>query len=164
VTIQRFNIDFVTRNFGTCDLRYYIEIIKSASTPELRDLRAQVVAHSRARQPQQAFSNTPDLTTHGALLKAIGHTVLRRSPVRYKLWLAFMPLRQWLAHTLSGLTLKSDDTFGAIYTQPERRKTVLHMPHSELGRLLLEFGLRNWKFLVTTVIAVMAAAVTWLKV
>jgi hypothetical protein len=160
--MQKFDIDFVTSHFGSCNLRHYIDIIKSANSTDLRELRAQIISHSRIQRQQQAFSNTPGLSSHEALVKAINHTLLLRSPVRHMLWSSAMPVRQWLVRTFSGLNLKKDDSFGAIYTQPDHRKTVFHMPHSAIGNSLVDFYLRNWQFLVKVTVAIAAILVTWL--
>jgi hypothetical protein len=162
VTIQNFDIDFVTSHFSTCDLGHYIRVIKGASTPELRDLRAQIIVHKRTHRSQIAFSNTPSLTAHDALLKAIDNTLLVRSPTRYKLWSFAMPVRQWLVRTFSGLILKKDENFGAIYTKPNHRESVLHMQHPEIRKMLDRFLMSKWEFLVTSLIAIAAIIVTWL--
>jgi len=160
---KKFDIDFVTSHFGTCDLGHYIRVIQSTSTSELRELRAKIISHERSHHTQLAFSNTPGLTTHGALLKAINYTILKRSRLRHRVWLIFLSPRQWLARILSGMTLKKDPNFGAIYTRLNHRKSVLHMSLDETGRALLTFAAAHWKFLITTVIAIAAIVVEWLR-
>ncbi len=158
-----FDIQFVTTSFGSCNLGHYLGLLGNASSEELRDFRRQVKSHEKRSKSSHAFANTPWLTTHGAILAAINYELLKRSPLRHKIWSLVLPARQFLVAKLSGVELERNEHFGAIYTSPKYRRSVWHMPHGEIATRCWRFVLDHRKAIVGSILSVITALIIkWL--
>ena len=160
--LDSFPVAFVTSSFGVCNLKHYLDQIRGMSRRELAALRSEIINHARTVKPQQAFSNTPGLTTHQALLKAIAHERLRRLAF-LGFWRVILPLRQFVVARFSGIDLENNEYFGAIYVHRNSPKTVLHLNHRDLASYIGGFLVRNWFSVATLVVAIAAIVVTWFK-
>jgi hypothetical protein len=147
-----FDIDFVTSHFSTCDLIYYLDLIRSMSNDELRALRAKTLEHQRSSRSQQAFADVENMSTHQAITKAINHELLRRS-FAFRIAVALFPVRKFIVETFSGLALRLDDRFGVIYSKPKFRRTIWHLHHN----VLLSGA---WRFIVRNERTIFAATLT----
>lgn len=154
-----FDIEFVTKSFSTCRLRHYLELLVNASTQDLRQFRKKVQAHAKQSHTSLAFSNTPWLTCHEAIVAAIDQQLLRRSPLRFKLWSLVLPARKFLVAKFSGMDLETHEFFGAVYSTPRHRRSVWHMPHKEIAAVLGRFIAEHQSALVAAVLSVIVAAI-----
>ena len=160
---ELFDIQFVTMSFGTCNLGHYLGLIASASSKELCNFRRQVKSHEKKSNPSGAFANTPWLTAHGAIVAAINYELLKRSPMRHKIWSFILPIRQFLVAKFSGMKLERNEHFGAIYTWPTYRRSVWHMSHREIAIQCWRFIVHHQKAIVASVLTVITALVIrWL--
>lgn len=164
---EMFDVEFVAKNFGVCNLGHYLTLITVASSIDLRAFRRIVRQHAKASRPQQAFPNAPWLTTHGAIIAAIDYELLRRSRWRHTVWSLVLPLRQFLVAKFSGMKLERNERFGSIYTTLPHRKTFLHMSHREIGNACERFVIEHQKAIVTSILSIItaiigAAVIKWL--
>lgn len=159
---EPFPVAFVTSAFDACNLKHYLDQIRGMSTEELARLRSEIKTHARAVEPQQAFANMPGLSTHNALLKAIAHERLRRS-VLIGLWHRILPIRQFVVAKFSGVDLKNNEYFGALYIPRNNPSTLFHLSHRDLVEYIGKFLYRNWFAVGSLLVAVAAVIVAWLK-
>lgn len=158
-----FDIDFVTKSFGTTNLGHYLYIISKASALELHQFRCAVKSHQKQSQASQAFADTPWLTTHGAIIAAIDHELLKRSPLRFRVWSIIFSIRRFLVSAFSGMDLQRNEHFGALYATHKYRKTVWHMSHREVGKICWRFVIEHQKAIVASILSIVAALVIkWL--
>lgn len=158
-----FDIDFVIKNFGGTNLGYFLDRLKKATPLELRHFRRSVRQHQKHSKSSKAFSNTPWLTAHGAIIAAIDHEVLKRSPIRFRVWSAIFPVRKFLVSKFSGMDLERNERLGALYTTREYRKSAWHLTHRELMRMAWQFIVEHRKAIVGAIFTVIAAFVLkWL--
>lgn len=153
-----FDLDFVIAHFDTCNLGHYLEIIRRASKAELRQFRSQVKQHQKTHKSGLAYSNTPFLTTHGAIISAINHELLKRS-LWFKVWFLVIPIRQLYASKFRGLELQRHENFGVIYTKPQHQKSILHTSFPEMISAVWKFIVRNETVIVTGAIGIVSAIV-----
>jgi hypothetical protein len=160
---ELFDIQFVTTHFSTCNLSYYLELLEEAPIQDLSQFRKQVQVCAKQSQTSQAYSNTPWLTCHGAIIAAIDQQILKRSPIQFKFWCLILPVRKFLVARFSGMELETPEFFGAIYSTPKHRRSVWHMPHRELATVLRRFVGEYQKAIVTAVLSIITAVVVkWL--
>jgi hypothetical protein len=152
--IKNFNIDFVVSNFQGIKLKYYLDLLREASNSDLRNLRRKVKKHKRHNRQQQALRDVKRFSTHDAIISAINHELLKRS-FCYPLFKILLRLRAPIVKVFTGLELKEHEYFGSLYTQPKYlRHYYLHMSHTEFLPIFGRFIKRNWKYIITTVLAI----------
>lgn len=159
-----FDIDFVTSHFSTCNLIYYLDLIRAMSNDELRALRVRVREHQSNARSQRAFADVEQMSTHQAIIKAINHELLRRSSA-FRVASVLFPVRKFTVEAFSGLELRFDDRFGVLYSRPKLRKSLWHLPHNVLLSTIWQFIVRNEKAFVAAILggigALIAKYVMW---
>lgn len=125
-----FDIDFVTKAFGTCAPGRYLEKFKNAPQEELYKFKKKVIIHRKNNKQQQAYSNVKNYSTHKALISAINYELLKRSKKRYYIYKKLFPLRRYILKILKGIDLKENDLLGDLHTIPKKYNT--NFLHSEI--------------------------------
>jgi hypothetical protein len=162
--IKNFDIDFVVSNFQVTNLKYYFDLLREASNAGLRHLRRKVKKHKKHYHQHQAFTNVKKFSTHDAIISAINHELLKRS-FCYPLYKILLRLRSPIVKTFTGLDLKEDEYFGALYMQPKYlHHYYLHMPHKEFLPIVGRFILRNLKFIIKTILTIIGLFLTALGI
>lgn len=154
--LEKFDIQFVTSSFSSCNLLFYLDLIRSAKKSELRELRTAVKQHAKTVQPNQAFADIPNFSTHQAIVKAINYELRRRTPLGIVEYAVF-PIRRFIVQTFSGMKLKLDDRFGVIYSKPTHRSSVMHTTHKEIAASAWGFIEKHEKALITMVLGLLSA-------
>jgi hypothetical protein len=150
--IDKFDIDFVISSFQTCNLKYYLDLFHDASIPDLRQLKKEIKQHRKSNRQQKAFFNVNNFSTHDAVISAINHELLKRSSV-YPIYKSIFHIRHYIVKIFTGIELRNDNYFGALYTHPEYRKHFyIHMPHTEFFPILKRFWLNRWPIILPVII------------
>jgi hypothetical protein len=155
--IDKFDINFVTSNFGTCNLKFYLDLLHAASKSDLSQLKKEIKHHKKINRQQKAFSNVNNFSTHDAIIAAINHEFLKRSPF-YGIYKGILIIRRKIVKIFTGLELKEHEYFGSLYSQPQYlQHYYLHMPHTELFPIIGRFWLRRWTIILPVIVT---AAIT----
>ena len=160
MAIPNFNVDFVIKSFGYCDLKFYMALIHNASKDDLISLRKEIKLHKKTNRQNQAFSNVKNLSTHDALISAINHELLKKT-FFYSPYKFFLRLRAPIVKTFTGLELKEDKDFGTLYTQPKYiSHFYLHMSHKEFIPRTCKFIKVHWVNILLIIAAFIGAFAT----
>ena len=157
-----FDIGFVTEKFSVTNISHYFNLLKPASNAELKTFKKQVIAHKKKNNNNIAFSNVTNLTTHQAIIKAINHELLKRS-WRYNIFTFIYPIRKFLVDSFTHLELSNNEVFGVLYTEPKYPKGGVRITHNEIYKIFSSFWNKNWKYLITTIIAVTFGVLHYFK-
>jgi len=161
--IEKFNIDFVISHFQATNLKYYLDLLREASKPDLRQLRLEVKRHKKHNRQNQAFSKVRNFSTHDAIISAINHELLKRS-FYYFFYKMLLRIRSPIVKTFTGLNLKEHEYFGTLYCEPKRRHHYfLQMPHYELFPILGNFLVTNWKFIIGSILTIIGLYIAWAR-
>jgi hypothetical protein len=154
-----FDIDFVVSHFQTANLKINLDKLKTASTTHLRHFRKSVKYHRKINKTNKAFVNVPNYTSHDAIISAINYELLKRTPIMHSLYKLLFHPRKLVVKAFSGLELMEHNELGALYYKPNNIQNVWHMSHSMVFKNILDFWLKNWKFLITTSLAILVLVV-----
>lgn len=149
-----FNLDEIIPLFGDINRKHYLDkLLCNASTFELHQFKKEVKAHQRKSKFIQDIHYMPRMSVHDTIIAAINYSLLKRSKW-YRIYKTLLTLRKKLVSWFSGIDIQEHPYCGVLYVKRQHRKIFLHITHAELQHILKNFWLSHWKFIITTIIAV----------
>ena len=157
-----FDLDNILPHFAEIPRSQYLgEPLQNASTPELREFKKVVKIHQKNSKFIPDLRYMPNMSAHDTIITAINHALFKRSKW-YPFYKFILPMRTRLVSWFSGVDIQEHPYCGTLYVKRQNRKTFLHLTHTKLFAIIGKFLLKNWQYLITTVIA-LAVLYTLLK-
>jgi len=152
-----FSIDELIRIWHVGIIKPYFDKIKDADSDSLRRFKKEIIKHRKNSKRIQAFADINDYTIHDVLISAVKHELLKRSRF-IKIYLKLIPIRKWIAQKMGAKELIYKEEIGIIF-KPIKTQSFFYKPISQHLLELRRFWLRHWKWIITTVIAIMVLVV-----
>jgi len=149
-----FDIDKFLHIYHVGNLSHYFRKIKEADSKSLKEFKRNVTKHRKKSRKIQAFSDLKNYTVHDLLISVINSELRRRSPY-FKVYKALIPLCRWIVLKTGSKEITFTNESGLPSFCTGLNINFFFAPFKMVYSTLCNFWLRHWKFVITTIIAIL---------
>jgi len=157
-----FSIDDLISRWSVSVPKYWFDKLEKIPTRKLKVFFKNVQKRKKDLMKRQAFSSPINFTLYHMLKSAIKHEFIKRSVIKMTIFKSFLPIKAKIVWVASHKKQRYQWGRFVYYEYVDTGNFLYKGIHFYLKRLA-EFGLRNWKFIVTTIIASISLFIYWKK-